>query len=97
MYSVWKQGETARAQQLAAAVARLASVLARESNPAPLKMANIPEARVRKGKTLNPQCINHVGIYKNHKGQEVNRWFHQIHGDKSFAWTEAQAACDVGA
>jgi 4-hydroxy-tetrahydrodipicolinate synthase len=51
MYSAWKQGETARAQQLAAAVARLASVLARESNPAPLKYAlslmNLMSARVR--------------------------------------------------
>jgi 4-hydroxy-tetrahydrodipicolinate synthase len=39
MYAAWKQGETARAQQLAAVIARLAAALARESNPAPVKYA----------------------------------------------------------
>ena len=39
MYSAWKQGEIARAQQLAAVVVRLAAALSRESNPAPVKYA----------------------------------------------------------
>jgi 4-hydroxy-tetrahydrodipicolinate synthase len=39
LYLAWRQGEIARAQQLAAAVARLAAALSRESNPAPLKYA----------------------------------------------------------
>ena len=51
MYSAWKQGEIARAQQLAAAVARLAAALSRESNPAPVKYAlslmNLMSPRVR--------------------------------------------------
>ena len=51
MYSAWKQGEIARAQQLAAAVARLAAALSRESNPAPIKYAlslmNLMSPRVR--------------------------------------------------
>jgi 4-hydroxy-tetrahydrodipicolinate synthase len=51
MYSAWKQGEIARAQQLAAAIARLAAALARESNPAPIKYAlglmKLMPARVR--------------------------------------------------
>jgi 4-hydroxy-tetrahydrodipicolinate synthase len=51
MHSAWKQGEIARAQQLAAAIARLAAALARESNPAPVKYAlsvmNLMPARVR--------------------------------------------------
>jgi dihydrodipicolinate synthase/N-acetylneuraminate lyase len=51
MYAAWKQGEVARAQELAAVIARLAGVLARESNPAPLKYAlslmNLMSPRVR--------------------------------------------------
>jgi 4-hydroxy-tetrahydrodipicolinate synthase len=51
MYSAWKQGEIARAQQLAAAIARLAAALVRESNPAPIKYAlslmNLMPARIR--------------------------------------------------
>ncbi len=39
VYAAWKQGEFARAQELAAVIARLASVLSRESTPAPLKYA----------------------------------------------------------
>jgi 4-hydroxy-tetrahydrodipicolinate synthase len=51
MYSAWKQGELARAQQLASVVARLAAALSRESNPAPVKYAlslmNLMSPRVR--------------------------------------------------
>ena len=51
MYAAWKQGEIARAQQLAAVIARLAAALSRESNPAPLKYAlslmNLMSPRVR--------------------------------------------------
>ncbi|HEY7662605.1 MAG TPA: 4-hydroxy-tetrahydrodipicolinate synthase [Xanthobacteraceae bacterium] len=51
MYVAWRQGEVARAQQLAAVIARLAGALARESNPAPIKYAlstmNLMSARVR--------------------------------------------------
>jgi len=39
MYLAWKQGEIARAQQLAGSVARLTTALFRESNPAPAKYA----------------------------------------------------------
>jgi 4-hydroxy-tetrahydrodipicolinate synthase len=39
MYAAWKQGEIARAQELAAVIARLAAALSRESDPAPLKYA----------------------------------------------------------
>jgi 4-hydroxy-tetrahydrodipicolinate synthase len=39
MYLAWKHGELARAQQLAAPIARLTSVLFSESNPAPVKYA----------------------------------------------------------
>jgi 4-hydroxy-tetrahydrodipicolinate synthase len=51
MYSAWKQGEVARAQQLATVIARLAGALSRESNPAPVKYAlsvmNLTLPRVR--------------------------------------------------
>jgi 4-hydroxy-tetrahydrodipicolinate synthase len=51
MHAAWKQGETARAQELAGAIARLAAALSRESNPAPLKYAlslmNLVSPRVR--------------------------------------------------
>jgi 4-hydroxy-tetrahydrodipicolinate synthase len=51
MYAAWKQGEVARAQELAAVIARLAGALARESNPAPVKYAlslmNLMSPRVR--------------------------------------------------
>ena len=39
MYLAWKQGEVARAQQLASVVALLAAALLRESNPVPVKYA----------------------------------------------------------
>jgi 4-hydroxy-tetrahydrodipicolinate synthase len=51
MYVAWKQGEVARAQQLATLMARLAGALSRESNPAPIKYAlslmNLMSPRVR--------------------------------------------------
>jgi 4-hydroxy-tetrahydrodipicolinate synthase len=51
LYVAWKQGEVARAQQLAMLTARLAAALSRESNPAPVKYAlslmNLVSARVR--------------------------------------------------
>lgn len=51
MHLAWRQGEIARAQQLAAAIARLAAALFRESNPAPVKYAlssmNLVSPKVR--------------------------------------------------
>jgi 4-hydroxy-tetrahydrodipicolinate synthase len=51
MYLAWKQGEIARALQLAAGVVRLTAALFRESNPAPVKYAlsamNMISPRVR--------------------------------------------------
>jgi 4-hydroxy-tetrahydrodipicolinate synthase len=39
MYSAWNEGQTAQAQRLATIVAKLATALSRESNPAPIKYA----------------------------------------------------------
>jgi 4-hydroxy-tetrahydrodipicolinate synthase len=39
MFLAWKQGQTARAQRLALALAQLTAALFRESNPVPLKYA----------------------------------------------------------
>jgi 4-hydroxy-tetrahydrodipicolinate synthase len=39
MYSAFRQGQIAKAQELAAALARLTAALFRESNPAPVKYA----------------------------------------------------------
>jgi 4-hydroxy-tetrahydrodipicolinate synthase len=51
MHAAWAEGQIARAQQLAAVVARLAAALSRESNPVPVKYAlsgmNIISPRVR--------------------------------------------------
>jgi dihydrodipicolinate synthase/N-acetylneuraminate lyase len=51
MYLAWKHGERTPAQQLAAPIARLTSVLFSESNPAPVKYAlsamDVMSARLR--------------------------------------------------
>jgi 4-hydroxy-tetrahydrodipicolinate synthase len=51
MHSAWTQGQITHAQRLAAVVARLAAVLSRESDPAPVKYAlslmNLISPRVR--------------------------------------------------